>query len=93
MFDKGRSTPVKVLEIFFSSIKTRILRRQNIRATWYNYSKNLAFRTHFRSVVHSYRNQSIDLQRKSIDWFLYECNIDLIWVDHLSFKQKYNQSQ
>ena len=29
----------------------------------------------------SYRNQSTDLAYKSIDWFLYECYIGLIWVD------------
>ena len=29
-------------------------------------------------MLHLYRNQSIDLQCKSIDWFLYECNIGLI---------------
>ena len=29
----------------------------------------------------SYRNQSSDLEYKSIDWFLYEDNIGLIWVD------------
>ena len=28
-------------------------------------------------VLHSYRNQSIDLHSKSIDWFLYECNTDI----------------
>ena len=31
-------------------------------------------------MLHSYRNQSIDLHCKSIDWFLYECNIGQIWV-------------
>ena len=29
-------------------------------------------------MLHSYRNQSIDLRCKSIDWFLHECNIGLI---------------
>ena len=28
-------------------------------------------------VLPSYRNQSIDLQSKSIDWFLYEGNIGI----------------
>ena len=28
-----------------------------------------------------YRNQSTNLEYKSIDWFLYEYNIGLIWVD------------
>ena len=27
----------------------------------------------------TYRKQSIHLQCKSIEWFLYECNIGLIW--------------
>ena len=31
----------------------------------------------------SFRNQSVDLDSKSIDWLLYECNIDLIWVNGL----------
>ena len=30
--------------------------------------------THQMPVLPSYRNQSIDLHRKSIDWFLYEGN-------------------
>ena len=30
--------------------------------------------THLMPVLPSYRNQSIDLQSKSIDWFLYEGN-------------------
>ena len=32
------------------------------------------------SVLPSYRNQSIDLHSKSIDWFLYEGNTGLYWV-------------
>ena len=32
----------------------------------------------------SYRNQSTDLECKSIDWFLYEDNIGLIWVDMMN---------
>ena len=28
----------------------------------------------------SYRDQSIDLQSKSTDWFLYEGNTDIQWV-------------
>ena len=27
------------------------------------------------------RNQLIDLEYKSIDWFLYDCSIGLIWVE------------
>ena len=38
--------------------------------------------THIRPILHSYRNQSINLQFKLIGWFLCECNIDLIWVNH-----------
>ena len=32
------------------------------------------------AVLPTYRNQSIDLHRKSIDWFLYEGNTDNKWV-------------
>ena len=32
--------------------------------------------THQVPVLSSYRNQSADLQSKSIDWFLYEGNSD-----------------
>ena len=31
-------------------------------------------------VLQSYRNQSIDLQSKSIDWFLYEGSTGIQWV-------------
>ena len=31
-------------------------------------------------VLPSYRNESIDLQSKSIDWFLYEGNTGIQWV-------------
>ena len=34
---------------------------------------------HLRAMLHSYRNQPVDLNCKLIDWFLYECNIGLIW--------------
>ena len=34
-------------------------------------------------MLHSYRKQSIDWHCKSIDRFLYECNIDLIHVLHI----------
>ena len=30
----------------------------------------------------SYRNQSIDLHSKSIDWLLYEGNTGTLWVNH-----------
>ena len=39
------------------------------------------FLTRIKPMLHIYRNPSIDLQYKSIDWFLYECNIGLIWVN------------
>lgn len=32
-------------------------------------------------MLHSHRNQSVDLQAKSIDWFLFENNICLIRVE------------
>ena len=57
-----------------------------------------------RSMLYSYRNQSTDLQRKSvdwflcecnirliykwIDWFLYECNIDMIWVNNVQVQKQ-----
>ena len=34
-------------------------------------------------MLHSHRNESIELHGKSIDWFLYECNINLIWFEAL----------
>ena len=46
-----------------------------------------AFLTHFRSMLHSYRNHSTDLAWKPIDWFLHESNISLTWVKfHLQLK-------
>ena len=33
-------------------------------------------------VLPSYRNQSIDLLCKSIDWFLYEGNTGIYWVNY-----------
>ena len=46
------------------------------------------FLLHITPLSHPYKNQSMDLQFKSIDWFLYECIISLIqvtWVrDRLS---------
>ena len=33
--------------------------------------------THYTPKVPSYRNQSIDLQNKSIDWFLYDGNFSV----------------
>ena len=37
-------------------------------------SLDSAYLTHYMPVLPSYRNQSIDLHSKSIDWFLYEGN-------------------
>ena len=34
-------------------------------------------------VLPSYRNQSVDLQGKSIDWFLYEGNTGIYWVNSI----------
>ena len=31
-------------------------------------------------VLHLYRNQSIDLHSKPIDWFLYKANTGIKWV-------------
>ena len=36
-------------------------------------------------VLLSYRNQSIDLQSKSIDWFLYEGKTGISWVKSQCF--------
>ena len=46
-------------------------------------------------VLPLYRNQSIDLQRKSIDWFLYEGNIGNEWVNHSfnSFEIKFSDQK
>ena len=37
--------------------------------------------TQWRPIFRYYRNQPIDLNRKSIDWFLQVCNIALKQVD------------
>ena len=37
---------------------------------------------HIRLMLPSYRNQSLHLRCKSIDWFLYECNTGLMWVQN-----------
>ena len=37
-------------------------------------------------MLHSYRNHSIDMQHKLIDWFLHECNISLISVKHEKYQ-------
>ena len=41
-----------------------------------NFKYFLELLTHSVPVLPSYRNQSIDLLRKSIDWFLYKGNTD-----------------
>ena len=44
-------------------------------------------------VLPSYRNQSIDLHSKSIDWFLYKGNTSIYWVNQISLSNivKLNQ--
>ena len=39
---------------------------------------------HLSLIFHLYRNQSVDLHCKSIDWFLYDVNIDPIWTNAFS---------
>ena len=34
-------------------------------------------------VLPSYRNQSIDLHSKSMDWFLYKGNTSIYWVNQI----------
>ena len=41
-------------------------------------------------VLASYRNQSIDLQSKSIDWFLYEGNTEISWVNKNCSAENWN---
>ena len=40
----------------------------------------IKYLTKIMPMLHSYRNQSIDLHCESIDGLLYECNVGLIWV-------------
>ena len=49
------------------------LTKSNIQARIY-----LEF--NLRPILLSYRNQSTDLYCKSIEWFLLECSIGMIWV-------------
>lgn len=44
--------------------------------------KELLAEPHKRSSLQSYGNQSTDLQSHSIDWFLYEWNIDIKQVNY-----------
>ena len=46
--------------------------------------------TELRSIFHSYRNHSTDLQSKSMDWFLYESSIEMGYDN--SFPQKHLSS-
>ena len=39
-------------------------------------------------VLHLYRNQSIDLHSKPIDWFLYKANTGIKWVYASAPKKK-----
>ena len=45
-----------------------------LRATVSIRSENNFFWVIKKRVLHTYSNQLIDLQSKSIDWFLYVCN-------------------
>ena len=50
---------------------------QEHNENWYSYLNYFTSTlTQYVPVFPSYRNQSIDLLRKSIDWFLYEGNTD-----------------
>ena len=46
----------------------------NLQESFYGAVKIKTTLTHSVSVLPSYRNQSIDLMCKSVDWFLYEGN-------------------
>ena len=47
--------------------------------------------TYQMPVLPSYRNQSIELHNKSIDWFLYKSNTDIWWVNIVNhFKSVYS---
>ena len=43
--------------------------------------------THTTLMLRQYRNHSIDLECKSIDWFLYEGNIGMTWFKNSSHKK------
>ena len=45
-----------------------------LRATVSIRSENNFFWVIKKRVLHTYSNQSIDVQSKSVDWFLYVCN-------------------
>ena len=56
------------------------------RCKWGNKSLTLSWR---RPI--SYRNQSIDFLRKSMDWFLYDIGLHHERVNSLEFRNKYAQ--
>ena len=41
-------------------------------------------------VLPSYRNQSIDVHSKSIDWFLYESNTSTQWVNYIPRNEEHS---
>ena len=41
----------------------------------------------------TYRNQSVDLLRKSIDWFLHEGNTGILWVNEDTATEIYGHSK
>ena len=45
------------------------------------FGNNIILLTHYTSKLPSYRKQSIHLQSKSIDWFLYDGNFGVKWVN------------
>ena len=59
-----------------------------------NESKDLSYKnrlTHYVPVLLSYRNQSIDLHSKSIDWFLHEGNTGIEWVKVIPINSFYHK--
>ena len=47
--------------------------------------------TYIRPITHPHGNQSTDLQCKSIDWFLFECNTDLIRIITGNYRNEQKQ--
>ena len=50
---------------------------------WGTLTVRMLYLTHQVPVLPSYRNQSIELHSKLIDWFLYEGNTGTLWVNVL----------
>lgn len=50
----------------------------------FNLNDKFGMLMHIRPILHQYRNQVIDLQCKSTDWFLHEYNIGIIWFKEVS---------